>query len=80
MAGIKIGNCKNGSIRGNSGLSIDIENSEDIDVTHNTINAGSTLLRGKNLKNVGIHSNQQKAPDKTNILRRAIRRAIYERR
>ena len=63
---IKIGDSSHVSIRNNTGFFIDLEDSEKVDVTHNTVNSGSQLLRGRNLKDVNIHSNIQSEPNVLN--------------
>ena len=65
--GIKLINCSHGTVRRMNGLTVNIESSDNMEVTHCSINSNETLFRGKNLNKVWLHNNKQNTPNSSLI-------------
>ena len=50
-------------LRGNKGFFVEIEDSDKVEVTHNIVNDGQQLLRGRNITEFYVHFNEQRPPD-----------------
>ena len=50
------------TISGNNRPFVELEDSENVEVSHNTVNPDTQLLRGKRVKDLIVHSNLQRSP------------------
>lgn len=59
----RLHDCSNVSIRNNRGFLAEIEGGSNIEVSHNIVNHDAGVLKAKDVENVWVHSNTQRAPN-----------------